>query len=298
MVSFRRRLLDYSLAGLLCVVPVLMLRASLQDPASLGGFDHAVLRISSPLQSAMSWVVEGIGGWFDDYLWLVDVEDENDELRADNDRLHQDIAALRRQVDESAVLEALVALRKRTVAETVGARIVSSSMNPYFRVVRMQLDRGDGEVAVGMPVINAENALVGRIGSTYGGYADVLLTVDPQSSVDVVIERTGGRGVVTGLATEGAYRCKIRWLERDKEVKVGDTIVTSGLRDLFPAGLKVGTIVSISTKEYEFFQEVEVEPAVDFGALRHVLVVVSAAPTPDPAPERKAAELASRLRPF
>lgn len=298
MASFRRRLVDYSLAGLLCLMPIALLRANLAEPGDLNGFDRAVLRISAPLQAAVAWVVEGVAGVGADYVWLVDVEDENDELRAENARLHQEIAALRRQADDTAALEALVSLRRRTVAETLGARVVASSMNPYLRVVRLKLDRGADQVAAGMPVIDAENRLIGRIQSAYGPYSDVLLTSDPQSSVDVVVERTGGRGVVTGVASDAQYRATIRWLERDREVKVGDSIVTSGVGGSFPAGLKVGTIVGISTKEYEFFQGVEVAPAVDLASLRNVLVIVSPPPPPDPTPEGKPAEPKHRVRAF
>jgi rod shape-determining protein MreC len=298
LASLRRRILDYSLAGLLCVVPFLILRANLADPGKLNGFDHAVLRISAPLQAAVSWVIEGIGGMVHGYVWLVDVEDENDELRAENERLHREIAALRRQVDDTAALEALALLRKRTAAETLGARVVAASMNPHFRTVRITLDRGIDEVAPGMPVISAEGALVGRIQRSYGRHADVLLIVDPQSSIDVVIQRTGSRGVLTGLSRDAAYRAEIEYLERDKAVEVGDSVVTSGLGGTIPAGLAIGTIVDVATKEYGLYQEVEVEPVVDFSALRTVLVVVSPPPPPDPQPGERPSPPAVGLRPF
>ena len=87
MTPFRRRLLDYGLAAALLAAPILILQAGLKEPSNLNGFDQAVLRISSPLQAAMSWVVEGIGGVWDRYVGLVDVEEENRELRATNARL-------------------------------------------------------------------------------------------------------------------------------------------------------------------------------------------------------------------
>jgi rod shape-determining protein MreC len=289
--------LDYGLAGLFCVVPFALLRAGLADPSSLTRFDHAVLRISAPLQAAVGWVVEGVGDVIGGYVWLVDVEEENDELRADNDRLHQEIARLRRQVDDTAALEALALLRKRSPAEMIGARVIGSSLSVHFRTVRLKLDRGDGEVAPGMPVVTAENALVGRIQRVYGGYSDVTLTVDPQSSIDVVIERTKSRGVLTGLARDDAYRCEIEYLERDKEVRVGDRIVTSGLGGTIPAGLAVGTIVEVEAKEYGLYQQVEVAPVVDFSRLRDLLVVVSPPPPPDPTPREGPAAPVAGLRP-
>ena len=58
----RRRALDYCLVALLVLIPILVLRANLRDPGNLTRVDKAVLRISAPIQAAVSWVVEGVGG--------------------------------------------------------------------------------------------------------------------------------------------------------------------------------------------------------------------------------------------
>ena len=280
MTPLRRRILDYSLAAILLALPVVILQAGLKEPGHLSGFDQAVLRISSPLQAAVSWLVEGVGGVWSGYVGLVDVEEENEELRAENERLRHQLGAARRAAADARTLEQLVGLRRETDAETIGARVVASSINPYFRVARLRLDRGDGEVQVGMPVID-DAGLVGRVNRVFGRYSDVLLVTDPDSSIDVVVPRTGGRGWVTGLARDDVYRCKVEFLERGKPVQVGDKVVTFGLGAL-PAGIPVGVVSAVRAVDYQMYQEVEVEPSVDFGSLRRVLVVLSPPPPPDP----------------
>jgi rod shape-determining protein MreC len=280
LTPLRRRFLDYGLAAALLAAPLLILQAGLKDPGHLSGLDQAVLRISSPLQSAMSWLVEGIGGVWNRYVALVDIEEENRELRAANTRLRDELAAARRASADNGLLEQLVQLRRHTDAETIGARVVASSINPYFRVVRLRLDRGEGEVQVGMPVLD-DHGLVGRVHRVFGRHSDVLLVTDPDSSIDVVIPRTGGRGWVTGMARDDVYRCKVEFLERGKPVKVGDPVVTFGLGAL-PAGIPVGVISAVHAVDYRMYQEVEIEPVVDFGSLRRVLVVLSPPPPPDP----------------
>lgn len=277
----RRRILDYGLAGLLLLLPALVLWSNLKSPDELSRFDQAVLRISAPLQSAVSWVIGGIGGVWNGYLFLVDVEDENQELRADNLRLRRELAEARRLSSDFEVLEALVGLKNQTSAETLGARVVASSVNRHFRVERIAIDRGEDELEVGMPVIDADG-LVGRVHRVYGDHADVLLVADPQSSIDVIIPRTGGRGVLTGLARDDAYRCEIEYLERGTEVEEGDLVVTSGLGDSFPANLVIGRIAAVDSARYGLYQKVEVEPAVDFSSLRRLLVLLAPPPTPDP----------------
>jgi rod shape-determining protein MreC len=294
VTPLRRRILDYGLAAALLALPVLILQVRLKDPGRLSGFDQAVMRISAPLQAGMSWLIEGVGGVWNRYVALVDVEEENRELRAENERLRHQLGAARRAAADAATLEQLVQLRRQTDAETIGARVIASSINPYFRVVRLRLDRGDGEVQVGMPVLD-ERGLVGRVHRVYGRHSDVLLVTDPDSSIDVVIPRTGGRGWVTGMARDDVYRCKIEFLERGKPVQVGDKVVTFGLGAL-PAGIPVGVVSAVHAASYHMYQEVEIEPAVDFASLRRVLVVLSPPPAPDPdGPAPAPAEPAHRL---
>lgn len=277
----KRKYVDYALAALLLLLPAVILRSSLKEPENLGGFDKAVLRISSPLQHAASWIVGGIGGLWNDYVWLVRVEDENDELRAANFRLRQELGQAQRATADLAALEDLVDLKRTTRAETAAAHVIASSVNAHFRVNRIRVDRGGEHIDEGMPVISAEG-LVGRVLHSYGTYSDVLLVSDPQSSVDVVIPSTQGRGILTGLASDTSYDCEIEYLEQGKAVKVGDEVVTSGLGKRFPEGLLVGVISEVDSAQHGLYQKVRVAPAVNFSSLDQVLVLLAPPPPTDP----------------
>ena len=61
------------LAGILIIVPALVLRASLSR-GTPSGLDEALLRITAPLQAGVSWIIEGIGGVWSRYVALVDVD--------------------------------------------------------------------------------------------------------------------------------------------------------------------------------------------------------------------------------
>jgi rod shape-determining protein MreC len=283
-VVLKRRYIDYALAGLLLLLPALLLRSSLKAPEEQGGFDKAILRISSPLQAGANWVVGGIGGYWGDYLWLVDVEDENDRLRDANLRLREELGQARRTAAELAQLEELVGLKGRTQAETAAAHVIASSINAHFRVNRIRIDRGGDQVRVGMPVISADG-LVGRVLHSYGDHSDILLVSDPQSSIDVVIPSTGGRGLLNGLASEDSYVCEIEYLEQGKKVSVGDEVVTSGLGKHFPEGLVVGKIASVDSAQHGLYQKVTVKPAVEFSSLDAVLILLAPPPPSDPARE-------------
>lgn len=276
-----RRIIDWVLAILLLAVPAAMLQASLKDPAKQNGVDRVILKISAPLQAAASWVVEGVGSVWNRYVWNIDRDRDARELEQKLGERDREIARLRQLVREGESFRQLAGVRERTPADTLGARVVAASSTARFRITRIVLDRGEGEVKVGMPVIAAAG-VVGRILRVTGAYADVQLAVDPDSSIPIMVSASGARGVLHGLGVDNGYTCTIEYMRAQEEVRVGDLIVTSGLGGVFPADVPVGTVSKITKAQAALYQEVEVTPAVDFSRLAAVVVLLSAPPPPDP----------------
>lgn len=268
------------MAGLI-VLPGIILRTSVKAPAELSPFDRVVLRLTAPLQAGLMRLFGGARDVLGRYLALIDVQKDNEKLRAENQELKTQLLALSLHKSRGERLERLLELRSELVAETAAARVVAIESSPQFRVLRVRLDRGGAEVKPGMPVLSPAG-VVGRIARTVGVYSDVQLLVDPRSSIDVVLQRNGSRGVLKGIAGEDRYRCRIEYVDRQDEVKVGDVVLTSGLGGTFPRDLPVGTVVKVDKKSYGLYQDVEVEPAVTFGKLREVLIVLAPPPPPDP----------------
>lgn len=298
-MTLRRKLVDWVLAGVLVLIPCLVLKASMAR-GTPSGLDEALLRITAPLQAGVSWVVEGVGGLWSRYVALVDIEAENDELRADNERLRKELAQVTRKAFDVAALEDLAVVKKRTPADTIGARVIGAPLSPQFRVIRLRIDRGSREVEPGMPVI-VGGGPVGRIDKVYGDYADVVLISDPASKIEIVIPRTGGRGLLVGNGKPDSYACKIEWLERqlkpEGKIAVGDEVVTSGLGASFPPGLVLGKVSKINGDD-GMFQSVEVEPTVDVSRVRAVMVLLAPPPPADPDAKKRRSEPAFGGRPL
>jgi rod shape-determining protein MreC len=101
----------------------------------------------------------------------------------------------------------------------------------------------------------------------------VLLTVDRTSAIDVVIQRTGARGILRGTGADDRYVAQIQYLRREDDIRVGDLVHTSGLGQRFPASLLVGRVTRIVRRQFGLHQEAEVTPAVNFSSLDEVLVL-------------------------
>jgi rod shape-determining protein MreC len=294
MTGSSKRVREGAVVAATLLLAIIALRMSARSPGDLSALDRGILRIVSPAQSAMSLVARGIAGVAGRFVELTHARSEIELLAKENARLRAEVAQLRRVADESGRYQRLLGLRDLTPAETISARIIAIDASPYFRVARVELDRGEGIVKRGMPVLTPEG-VVGRIGHVSGDTSDILLLVDPRSAIDVVVPRTGGRGILRGKSGENGYRCSIEYLTRGAAAQVGDKVVTSGLGGAFPRDLPVGHITSVAPGAVGLFQDVEVTPDVDFARLSEVLIVAAPPPAVDPdAGGHRAAPLPTR----
>ncbi|HZL21216.1 MAG TPA: rod shape-determining protein MreC [Polyangia bacterium] len=283
MVAGSKRLREAAIVAVMLLIAIISLRMSAKNPGDLSALDRGILRLVSPAQSAMSLVARAITSVAGRYVELTHVRGENEALTRENQRLRAELTEMRRLAEESGRYQRLLGLRDVTPAETIAARVIAVDASPYFRVARVEIDHGEGTVRHGMPVLTPEG-VAGRINRVSGKSSDIMLLVDPRSAIDVVIPRTGGRGILRGKSGENGYRCSVEYLARGEPAKEGDAIVTSGLGGAFPRNLAVGHITRVIPGAVGLYQDVEVTPDVDFSRLSEVLVVVAPPPAPDPDP--------------
>jgi rod shape-determining protein MreC len=66
----------------------------------------------------------------------------------------------------------------------------------------------------------------------------------------------------------------MKYLPKDSDIKKSDIILTSGLTNIYPKGLAVGTVVDIGQEFSSITNYAIIRPAVDFSALEEVLVII------------------------
>ena len=266
---------------LLCVVlgsiPFFFLRTTLKDPTRYDEFDRLMLPVVGKLQDWVDLPVRGAAEIWGEYIYLVRVKRENDRLSAENARLRSEAARHRSEFEENRRLRRLLQLRVETPGEVYAAEVIARDTSPFFRVTRLAITSEDRtRLRSGQPVMTADG-LVGQVSRVFGSYADVLLSVDSRSAVDVMVERSGARGIVRGTGERDRYAAKVEYLQRTDDVRVGDAVVTSGLGCRFPAGLLVGRVAAVTRRDFGLYQEVELSPAVNFSRLSEVLVLATEA---------------------
>lgn len=262
----------------------------------MGFVDRWVLQMSAPVQWVAIKVASGASAVIEEYVYLVEVQRENERLAYENARLKQQVSDLESLERENERLRSLLVLRDELPGQKISARVIAKDISPLFRVLRIRLDRGmDDRVQAGMPVVTTDG-LVGQISRVAERFAEVMLTVDEGSAVDVIVQRTGSRGILRGTGDSDAYKARIQYLLRADEVRVGDTVYTSGLGRRFPPNLKVGIVTNVEKRDFGLYQLAEVSPSVNFSRLEEVFVLTEGARQTSPGAPRAATDVSGAVR--
>lgn len=231
------------------------------------------LEIVSPIDGAFTHISDGASSVFRDYLDLVHVRDENARLRLELARVKSDQARLAELQVENQHLAELLELKDVLGTDALAANVIGSDATGLSRTLILASGTDNG-LRPGMAVL-ANQGVVGKIIAVSPHASRVLLISDHNSAVDGFDQRTRARGIVAGVVDDGLI---LKYADRSQDIKIGDTVVTSGLDGIFPRGLLLGTIESVRREGPGLFLGVKITPAVDFRGLEQVLVLTQPPP--------------------
>jgi rod shape-determining protein MreC len=207
-----------------------------------------------------------IAGVWNHYIDLTNVSEENAKLAVEISVLKSQMLDYEEKQNEIGRLRALHGFAQHFQGTHIIAEIVGSQVYPSFRTMRISKGKADG-VRIGMPVVTAEG-VVGRIIRSGQKFSDVHLLVDTNFNIDILLQRTRIRGVLKGSEND----CILK-LNRRVEVRIGDTLVTSGIIGGFSKGLPIGKVVRIAYESDNISQTITVEPWVNFDRIEEVIVL-------------------------
>jgi rod shape-determining protein MreC len=277
MKALIKRYQTMGVMALVLALPVLVFVVagnSRQEPAVI---QTPVMAASGKLQSHNDYVIGNAAGFWDSYIDLVHTKRDNEMLRKENAKLREENIGLQGILQQNARLTKMVGFKQqRPIYQLAPARVIAADMSPYFRVLRLRIETEGQNIEPEMPVVSADG-VVGRIERVDGKYCDVMLSVDIRSKIDIMTQLNRSRGILSGTGDENKYEARIAYLLRRDEVEEGELVVTSGRAGTFPKELPVGRIVSIDNKSFGLYQEVTVEPIVDFSRLEEVYIITGIA---------------------
>jgi rod shape-determining protein MreC len=268
MKKFLIRYKRFLITALFLLTGFLTFALNLRNKEHANPLERGVMSVTAPLAGGAATLNDGVGHLWSDYLDLIEVRRENVILRKSVKRLNERIVADNEAVIGNARLKALLDLKGTLDAPSLAVTVIGEDSSAWFKTLVVDRGSSDG-LLEGMPVL-AAGGIVGRLVKVAPNSSRVLLLTDHASAIAALVQRSRARGVVRGA---GSGRCSMEFTVRDEDVKVGDTVISSGIGGVFPKGLPIGEVTMVKKGEYGVFQTIEVRPAVNIGKLEEMLVL-------------------------
>jgi rod shape-determining protein MreC len=234
---------------------------------------------SDPLGPALLWFLRPLQIVLQTATsWIREIQESRLTLggyKAENERLRQKIIELEKERNRlweaeatNQRLQQLLEFRAQLPTGGITASVIAGSANSWFKSCLLDKGSADG-IRKGMAVLTPLGAL-GRVIEVMSHTAKVLLITDPNSGVDVLVQRTRARGIVSGSLENGPI---MKYVKHSEDIQVGDRLITSGMDGVFPKGMMVGAVTAVRKQTVGLFQQITVLPAVTLDTTEQVLVV-------------------------
>lgn len=276
-MAFERRKKKDNPVSRFFVVVILALMAVTAIVTTVGrkefGLTHRLaFDLLAPLQGILTESGQFVSGFWDRYVSLVGVSEENERLREEIKRYVAINAETREAVATNVRLSQLLDLSHSIDDPTLTAQVIGRDPALWFKT--MTIDKGiTAGVEKGMPVVTVEG-VVGQVINVSPRFSKVLLAVDPNSAIDAIVQSTRSLGIIKGNGQ--GYR--LEYVLKEKLVAGDDLVITSGMGGVFPKGLLIGTVTDVSKDRRGMFHSIAVKPAVDFRELEYVTIILQASP--------------------
>jgi rod shape-determining protein MreC len=258
------------LAGLLFFQLVLI---SLQVPRGEESsyFEKGIFFIFSPVQQGIHALFEKMGSVWTRYVDLRSVEKQNRDMKDELFRLRQENIQLRNGLEKFTDKQAIARILSDLRQSYLFAAVIGADASNLYKSVIIDKGSRDG-VTNSMAVVDKYGNLVGRtINPVSLGEATVQLLTDDNSGISVYSKDHRVVGVLAGDGKSGT--CWFKYVQAtNTDLAVGEELITSAFDRIFPAGIKVGRVVSIVT-DNSLFKKIAVRPELDLADLNFVAVL-------------------------
>lgn len=189
--------------------------------------------------------------------------------------LERDLVELR---EENNRLREQLSFTERLTINHEPAEIIAKDPSNLFNTIIINKGSRYG-VRRDMPVIAYQDGfhgLVGKIVNVGAFSSEVLPLYDRSCNIAARLQKSRYEGLISGGGNNSPF-IQMRYVKKRarSEIEYGDLVVTSGLSQIYPQGIYVGRVRSITAKEYESTLNIDIEPIIDFTKLEYVFILKS-----------------------
>ncbi len=256
------------LLGLAFFLHLLLLSLQAAKTARTPLLRGLLMDFSSVFLRASGGTVQQMKNFWDGYIDLRQARQENQSLKARIAEYEKQLTLSREKLRESGRFTFLEELDKALNLPSVKARIIGADTSQWY--ASRLLNRGkNAGVSLDCAVL-APEGILGRIVQVSSTTSIMQLLTDIESGAGVILEGSRAQGALKG---EGDTSASIEYIRSSETVTVGERVLTSGLDQIFPKGLLVGTVSQV-TPTRQIYQSVRVSIAARPEHTEEVLILL------------------------
>jgi rod shape-determining protein MreC len=240
------------------------------NPTVKGIRDFLFYVVISPY-SKINWTFSSIGNLGNNVKELVNAHQQVLELKNQNENLMHDLLRLKTLEIENKRLSELLGYKRNIPRRTVIARVIAKPPQQYNKMIIIDKGSDDGLMSnrAVYGFYKGRFGIIGQLTNLEKNTSQVLVITNRISKVPARILPANVDGIVVGCETN---ELDMLWIPSDADIKIGDEVVSSAASDIFPAGIPVGMIVSISQPGQLPFKSAKIKPLIPAFQLTDVFI--------------------------
>lgn len=222
----------------------------------------------TPVASGLHFVKTKLESGWSHYLLLLQTEEENRRLRDENIQLQMEVRQLKNLAALLPQSQDYRRVEEQYRIETIMVAVIGKGA-PSYRDLLI-INAGARQGIRRDTAIVASEGVVGRVVIVSPFSAGVEPITNQGAGVGAWLENQDLEGLAIG---NNENTMVLDYIPNTVNVRVGDSVVTSGTDRIYPRGLPIGRVVDSQTGS-AIYQRIRVRPAVDLARLTTALAVV------------------------
>jgi cell shape-determining protein MreC len=202
---------------------------------------------------------------------------EYDKLWKEYKNTHAQMMDLREQCEDLARFR--IALPKSGSALAT-VEVIDISITSFGHELFVNKGRLDG-LETGQYVMGKnENSIIGTVHETTDNRAKIRLATDASHRIEVLIWREGKTKYIRGqMRGDGKMSCKIPLVEKEYDVKVGDTVYAADRPGFLEVPIIIGEVCEVKPDDTKpLLWDITVKPVEEFSAITDAAIILANPP--------------------
>ena len=223
--------------------------------------------ISYPFDLLMHKLEEGKekNKMYEEYTALKQQVEDNSNLIVENEELKKQIEEMKKILDINNILSEHI---------QVNATVIHRDLGYWYDTITIDKGENDG-IIVDMPVI-VGNDLIGKVVKTSTFNSTVRLLTANNSNDKISVKIKNGEEYIYGILNGYDKKTEtyvIEGISQNIEIEKDSLVTTTGMGDIFPAGIVIGKITGVNTDNFDLANVLEMKSDVNFNELNYVTVL-------------------------